>query len=114
MCGKWSARIIALAFINAKVFDVVALEVVHYSSLLLVYELSIAPLHAIAPDNLEKIFLCFFKMTLDKKSPYPIIIIKLEDYLFFGIVDKRKAHPCGWVLLYSSSSSKSNSIGSSG
>ena len=67
MCGKWSARIIALAFINAKVFDVVALEVVHYSSLLLVYELSIAPLHAIAPDNLEKIFLCFFKMTLDKK-----------------------------------------------
>ena len=60
MCGKWSARIVALAFINAKVFDVVALEVVHYSSLLLVYELSIAPLHAIAPDNLEKIFLCFF------------------------------------------------------
>ena len=31
MRGKRSARIVALAFINAKVFDVVALEVVHYS-----------------------------------------------------------------------------------
>lgn len=31
MRGKWSARIVALAFINAKVFDAVALEVVHYS-----------------------------------------------------------------------------------
>lgn len=31
MRGKWSARIVELAFINAKVFDVVALEVVHGS-----------------------------------------------------------------------------------
>lgn len=31
MRGKWSARIVVLAFINAKVFDVVALEVVHCS-----------------------------------------------------------------------------------
>lgn len=31
MRGKWSARIVELAFINAKVFDVVALEVVHCS-----------------------------------------------------------------------------------
>ena len=67
MRGKWSARIVALAFINAKIFDVVALEVVHCSSILLVYDLSIAPLHAIALDNLEKLFLCFFKMTLDRK-----------------------------------------------
>lgn len=29
MRRKWSARIVALAFINAKVFDVVTLEVVH-------------------------------------------------------------------------------------
>lgn len=67
MRGKWSARIVALAFINAKIFDVVALEVVHCLSLLLVYDLSITPLHAIAPDNLEKVFSCFFKMTLDIK-----------------------------------------------
>ena len=67
MRGKWCARIVELAFINAKVFDVVALEVVHVLSLLLVYDLSIAPLYAIAPDNLEKFFLCFFKMTLDRK-----------------------------------------------
>lgn len=64
---KWSARIVARAFVNAKVFDVVALEVVHCSSLLLVYNLSIAPLHAIVLDNLEKLFLCFFKKTLDRK-----------------------------------------------
>ena len=63
MRGKWSARIVALAFINAKVFDVVALEVVHVLSLLLVYDLSIAPLYAIAPDNLEKFFLCFFNLS---------------------------------------------------
>ena len=44
-----------------------ALEVVHCLSLLLVYDLSIAPFHAIALDNLEKVFLCFFKMTLDIK-----------------------------------------------
>lgn len=31
MRGKWGARIVVLAFINAKVFDVVALEVVHCS-----------------------------------------------------------------------------------
>lgn len=31
MRGKWSARIVELAFVNAKVFDVVALEVVHCS-----------------------------------------------------------------------------------
>lgn len=67
MRGKRSARIVVLAFINAKIFDVVALEIVHCSSLLLVYDLSIAPLHAIAPDNLEKVFSCFFKITLDKK-----------------------------------------------
>ena len=67
MRGKRCARIVALAFINAKIFDVVALEVVHCSSILLVYDLSIAPLHAIALDNLEKLFLCFFKMTLDRK-----------------------------------------------
>ena len=67
MRGKWCARIVALAFIKAKVFDVITLEVVHCSSLLLVYNLSIAPLHAITPDNLEKVFLCFFKMTLDRK-----------------------------------------------
>ena len=67
MRGKWSARIVARAFINAKSFDVVALEVVHCSSLLLVYDLSIAPLHAIANDNLEKVFLCFFRFTLDRK-----------------------------------------------
>lgn len=52
MRGKWSARIVALAFINAKVFDVVALEVVHCLSLLLVCDLSITPLHAIVTDNL--------------------------------------------------------------
>ena len=67
MHGKWCARIVALAFIKAKVFDVIALEVVHCSSLLLVYNLSIAPLHAIAPKNLEKLFLCFFRFTLDRK-----------------------------------------------
>ena len=67
MRGKWSARIVALAFINAKVFDVVALEVVHCLSLLLVYDLSIAPFYAIVPDNLKKVFSCFFKMTLDIK-----------------------------------------------
>lgn len=60
MRGKYSARIVTLAFINAKVFDVVALEVVHVLSLLLVYDLSIAHLHAIASDNLEKVFSCFF------------------------------------------------------
>ena len=86
MRGKWSARIVALAFINAKVFDVVALEVVHCSSLLLVYALSIAPLYAIALDNLEKVFLCFFRFTLDRKSPYPIIVIKMEDCAFLGYV----------------------------
>ena len=31
MRGKWSARIVACAFINAKIFDVVTLEVVHCS-----------------------------------------------------------------------------------
>ena len=67
MRGKLSARIVALAFINAKIFGVVALEVVHCSSLLLVYDLIIAPLHAIATDNLEKVFLCFFRFTLDRK-----------------------------------------------
>ena len=84
MRGKWSGRIVARAFVNAKVFDVVALEVVHCSSLLLVYDLSIAPLHAIATDNLEKVFFMFFSDSrLTEKSPYPIIIIKLEDCLFF-------------------------------
>ena len=29
--GKWSARIVARAFVNAKIFDIVALEVVHCS-----------------------------------------------------------------------------------
>lgn len=67
MRGKLSARIVELAFINAKVFDVVALEVVHVLSLLLVYDLSITPLHVIAPDNLEKVFSCFFRFTLDIK-----------------------------------------------
>ena len=60
MRGKWSARIVARAFVNAKIFDVMALEVVHCLSLLLVYDLSIAPFHAIALDNLEKVFSCFF------------------------------------------------------
>ena len=59
MRGKWSARIVARAFVNAKIFDVTALEVVHCLSLLLVYDLSIAPLHAIAPDNLKKVFYVF-------------------------------------------------------
>ena len=31
MRGKWSARIVARAFVNAKLFDVVALKVVHCS-----------------------------------------------------------------------------------
>lgn len=31
MRREWSARIVARAFVNAKVFDVVALEVVHCS-----------------------------------------------------------------------------------
>lgn len=31
MRRKWSARIVALALLNAKVFDVATLEVVHYS-----------------------------------------------------------------------------------
>lgn len=61
MRGKRSARIVELAFINAKIFDVVALEVVHCSSLLLVYNLSITPLHVIAPKNLKKVFSCFFQ-----------------------------------------------------
>lgn len=67
MRGKWRAWIVELAFINAKVFDVVALEVVHVLSFLLVYDLSIAPLHAIVLDNLKKFFHVFFKMTLDRK-----------------------------------------------
>lgn len=67
MRGKWSAWIVALAFINAKVFDVVAIEVVHCLSFLLVYDLSITPLHAITLDNLENFFYVFFKMTLDRK-----------------------------------------------
>lgn len=31
MRRKWSARIIARAFVNAKVFSIITLEVVHYS-----------------------------------------------------------------------------------
>lgn len=33
MRRKWSARIIARAFVNAKVFGIITLEVVHYSIL---------------------------------------------------------------------------------
>ena len=31
MRRKWSARIVARAFVNAKVFSIITLEVVHYS-----------------------------------------------------------------------------------